>query len=183
VNLLGVYESQFNVSAQLNSDSTSAIYFPPDWQYHYHINCMALCDALPGPWHIMSSQGFAQHLDVIQDSIASADNTAYSFWTLDWDTRRHTGDAQPSTFIASNPLEPPTDNDNQAYQKASGQSSNAVCLCELRQRPRVEYTQCVGGLENVLDCVEEKTQQGWYPLDLIPFGSNSMLQTMWRWED
>lgn len=188
--LLNSFGQAFQVQITLNSDSTSAIYFPPSgstlaFLYTWHTNCVALCDSLPGPWRIMSSMGFAQHLSVIQDSIDIGGSS--TFWTLDLDSRiadfTENSVQLPMTRIYSNSSEGAYDSANRAFPETTSYGVISACLCELRQRPRVEYTQCVGGLENVLDCVEEKTQQGWYPLDLIPFGSNSVLQTMWRWED
>ena len=59
------------------------------------------------------------------------------------------------------------------------------CYCASRQLPRVEYTFCRGPWENTLECAEEKTSAGWYPLGGI--SAEEILghvgQAFWRWAE
>ena len=59
------------------------------------------------------------------------------------------------------------------------------CYCTAKQLPRVEYTFCNGPWENTLECAEEKTSAGWYPLGGI--SAEEILghvgQAFWRWAE
>ena len=181
--LLSTFGLAFQVQVALNSDSTSAVFFPPGWNTSMsYYDCHSRCDSLPGPWHMISPEGIATHLGVIRDSVSTITSYNMDFWQNGWGllTREYPGNDLPIALVTSNEY---ASQGEPSYPTNSSQTQSRRCLCELRQRPRVEYSQCQGDPQSVLDCVEEKTQQGWYPLDLIPFGSNSMLQTMWRWED
>ena len=179
VNLLGYYETQFNVSAQLNSDSTSAIFFPVDWSStKARTKCEAICASLPGPWHIMSSSGFAEHFNVIADSIGVVGERL--FWQLDYGALREFDDLEmyPANKFIVNSV-----GNESGYGENVNRMSSCRCLCELRQRPRVEYDFCEGDMGSISTCAAEKVSQGWYPLELTSAGGAVFVQTFWRWED
>lgn len=186
VMLLGYYETQFNVSAQLSSDSTSAIYFPSDWWSSNELGrtqCASVCDALPGPWHIMSESGFSAHLETIRSAIAAAGGN-YDWWHFHQLDRGSLPDAglpahrvEYSYSYSTSSFGPSA---NQAYPSSA---SIGLCLCELRQRPRVEYDFCEGSMSNIQPCAAQKVSQGWYPLELTSAGGSVFVQTFWRWED
>lgn len=183
VNLLGYYETQFNVSAQLNSDSTSAIHIPSGWWFSMgRTQCASLCDALPGPWHIMSESGFATHLETIRSAIAAyvSGTSSYQFEFFQLDH----GALAYGTELPGQRLEYDANGIN--YQNESYPLTSldlGHCLCELRQRPRVEYDFCEGSMANIQPCAAEKVSQGWYPLELTSAGGAVFVQTFWRWED
>jgi len=180
VNLLGYYETQFNVSAQLNSDSTSAIFFPADWfSNKKRTNCEAICASLPGPWHIVSSRGFVEHHQVILDSMETS--SYRSFWQLDFGAMQvFAGSSSrklPAHFFEK------TTSSSFVFPDVNEYYDSANCLCELRQRPRVEYDFCSGDMGSISTCAAEKVSQGWYPLELTSAGGAVFVQTFWRWED
>ena len=73
---------------------------------------------------------------------------------------------------------------NGAYETTTNNNKQATrCLCELRQRPRVEYDFCSGDMGSISTCAAEKVSQGWYPLELTSAGGAVFVQTFWRWED
>ena len=192
--LLGYYESQFDIEAQLSPDSTSAIYIPEDWLSMSigFTNCASRCDSLPGPWHIMSHAGFASHFGTIRQLVTnslSINGGQRNFWQLDW------GPARPSTTqeiqypihrvrIGSPTYYDYADPVNASFtDEGNGDDPFIRCLCELRQRPRVEYDFCEGSMANIQPCAAEKVSQGWYPLELTSAGGAVFVQTFWRWED
>lgn len=197
--LLSTFGSAFTVQVQLNSDSTSAIHIPEDWlQEMTSTQCASRCDSLPGPWHIMTYQGFIEHFSLLRETIATGANSAGSapssfFWQLN---PGETGDHRYSTHGVSYRISATScygtyfpNDDCSFYNWASesfgqnpGSENLLQCLCELRQRPRVEYDFCEGIMADVQACSAEKFNQGWYPLELVSSG-NSFVQTMWRWED
>jgi hypothetical protein len=180
VNLLGFYESQFSVSAQLNSDSTSAVYFPTGWNTELgYYDCLSRCDSLPGPWHLISHEGVTTHLGVIMDSVSTISN-GLIFWQKGWgDLAHHSSGFMPTAFVYSTEYHL---DGYESYPRSSYNSGGLHCLCELRQRPRVEYDFCEGNMTQVQSCAADKVSEGWYPLEFTSAGS-SFVQTFWRWED
>ena len=188
--LLSTFGSAFQVQVTLNLDSTSAVYFPPNWitEYLSHAQCATRCDSLPGPWQIMSYQGFVTHAAAIRATFTGA----RSFWQGTYETRYHdSGYKHPVHQIKNNPDAPYAESsyyNNQYYNYswvASEQTleSFAQCLCELRQRPRVEYDFCEGSMTAIQSCVAGKVSSGWYPLELTSNVAGGFVQTFWRWED
>lgn len=173
---LQYYSSQFQIAAQLNADSTSAIHFPPGWLTSIgYYDCLSRCDSLPGPWQVMSPQGVATHLSVIRDSVISNGWTQYWHWQKGW------GDLTQDN--GANELPRAVVNTSYSYPRETSAANVLGCLCELRQRPRVEYDFCEGSMENIQPCAAEKVSQGWYPLELTSAGGAVFVQTFWRWED
>jgi hypothetical protein len=183
VNLLGVYESQFSVSAQLNSDSTSAVYFPTGWSTTTlgYYDCLSRCDSLPGPWHLISHEGVTTHLGVIMDSISTTTDNVMNFFQKGW------GDLSQYSTNGLLPMARVWNTEYaldgyESYLAASG-SYDHICLCELRQRPRVEYDFCEGSMSAIQSCAAGKVSSGWYPLELTSSITGGFVQTFWRWED
>lgn len=178
---LQYYDSQFQIAAQLNADSTSAIHFPPGWTTPMrYYDCLSRCDSLPGPWQVMSPQGFATHLSVIQDSLITNGDNAEDFWQKGW------GDLTQDNEVNQLPFARINQSFAYSYPMSTGGAGLTYtkwCLCELRQRPRVEYDFCEGSMANIQPCAAEKVSQGWYPLELTSAGGAVFVQTFWRWED
>jgi len=194
--LLSTFGEAFQVQVTLNADSTSAIYIPDDWtQIMTSTQCASRCDSLPGPWHIMTYQGFIEHFSLLRETLQSTSNSqGYAsgrFWQLNPAAKVNNRYSTHTIITRS------TDNCygsyfpdgscthyNGAYENNSlvGEDPNQ-CLCELRQRPRVEYDFCEGSMTAVQSCAAGKVNSGWYPLELTSAGSNTFVQTFWRWED
>jgi hypothetical protein len=189
--LLSTFGEAFQVQVTLNLDSTSAVYFPPNWATEYlsHAQCATRCDSLPGPWQIMSYQGFVTHAAAIRETYTG---TRF-FWQGTFETNSYSSGSykHPVHHIKNNPGDPYAESSSYNYQYynyswVGVRNTNeefAHCLCELRQRPRVEYDFCEGSMTAVQSCAAGKVSSGWYPLELTSAGSNTFVQTFWRWED
>jgi len=201
--LLNTFGQEFQVQVSLNTDSTSAIFFMHPDKVMSRYACRMSCDSLPGPWTILTEEGFFQHASSIRNSILSMGetfkrmpviaeqprvrsfNSTNEVVRLDYDLLYYI-DADDEKWSYSSEvydLVGHSTGDGGNWVRNDNLAGSDLCVCEIRQRRKVEYTQCEGNPQSVLECVQNKTEVGWYPLNLIPFGDNSMIQTLWRWKD
>ena len=156
----------------------------------------------------MTYNGFGKHLKSIRDSLEVKRNALgatylySSFWQFDFEFESKmpviVDDDYPihrvyvhassypygQTVNAANGLFSDDGVGNGASESTENRWFQSVrCLCELRQRPRVEYDFCEGSMANIQPCATEKVSQGWYPLELTSAGGGVFVQTFWRWED
>ena len=193
--LLNTFGQEFQVQVTINSDSTSAIVHLHPAKLLSRDACRMSCDSLPGPWTILTEEGFYQHAKSIKDSLAANNLNTANIHVITDNQRivpfTPVAGGGAATYLTKEARwwAPDWDWSQEEIHQLThdvlidGDYTLAQCFCEVRQRPRIEYTQCEGNPQSVLECVQNKTEVGWYPLDLIPFGDNSMIQTLWRWKD
>lgn len=175
LSLLSIYGSEFSEEGlYVNEDSTAAIVHVGSLEYP---KCAYHCKSLPGNWRIAT----LEDLGMIWDELTPLCCSGYSFWLGERTTglslpnvnSQNYGTYNSNTGGSGNPL---------AF---SGLDSPMDCYCSTVERPKVEYSYCIGaGGENIQPCFDEKSSNGWYPhgsLEFRPDGSPA--QGFWRWAE
>ena len=181
--LLTVFGDEFSSDELIvSTDSSSLIVYVGDVTA---IGCLSFCANLEGNWRVITPVDIVQHLG--QLALSPVDGCPESWEGHMWVNKGFvTDDWKQNGYRLSTQYRHPVNGKPPFVDCENGSADleqELECWCATQERPRVEYTQCIGDGEYILNCVQEKTQQGWYPLDLIPFGSNNMIQTLWRWAE
>ena len=166
--LLANYGNEF-ASAVVSEDGESAIVYIGDIGYY---ECKHSCNQLPGFWSLPSGEDL---VPVFSDL-----NTNYTFtWLSMTDFREDIPYNRVPHYVGATSIS------NRSIGGELHVGSNYRCYCAAKQLPRVEYTFCNGPWENTLECAEEKTSAGWYPLGGI--SAEEILghvgQAFWRWAE
>lgn len=175
--LLANYGNEF-ASAVISEDGESAIVAMGQMQYPV---CAFSCKSLPGFWEIPTLEQFG----MIWDEVGTETNTNNN-----------------STQYYVRPSNPDGNSSNydvkvfNRYQYSygvsgfsfSGDNIEKQCYCAAKQLPRVEYTHCNSDLAGFNECCQQRTAEGWYPLNQGPkFQSSSTTnvysQAFWRWAE
>jgi hypothetical protein len=171
--LLNLYGSEFSEEGlYLNEDSTAAIVHVGSLAYP---KCAHQCRSLSGNWRIAT----LEDLGMIWEIVAPP-SSEYSMWLGD----RLAG-SMPQRLFSHPSLSGPTIIPQSNQVISGGVGDLAQCYCSTIERPRVEYSYCIGaGGENIQPCFDEKKNNGWYPhgsLEFRPDGSPA--QGFWRWAE
>ena len=163
--LLTVYGQDFE-NAIVAEDGESAIMYMGDMGL---LQCDHACENLPGFWNMPNPPDLAPVLADVQ--------TAWI--AIDWSQEALRQAA------ATNVYEFPFFDNGKIRSTQFIDSENVSCYCTAKQLPRVEYTHCSSDSPyDFINCVDERTSEGWYPLDVRPFnfggGYESFSQAFWR---
>ena len=163
--LLTVYGQEFE-NAIVAEDGESAIIYMGDMGL---LQCDHACENLPGFWNMPNPPDLAPVLADVQ--------TAWI--AIDWSQEALRQAA------ATNVYEFPFFDNGKIRSTQFIDSENVSCYCTAKQLPRVEYTHCSSGSPyDFINCVDERTSEGWYPLDVRPLniggGYESFSQAFWR---
>ena len=178
LDLLSLFGNEFSEEGTyLSADSTTALYYAGNFDYAM---CLHQCSNLSGEWHIPSRKKFCQ---VIHPSESLVTGEA---WLNQPGSARYT-----MAYGREIVLEVGYPNDSEMYDISA--EGNGQCFCFTHERPKVEYTYCVGDWESgIQECVDEKVQDGWYPMGGISghsglSGTNLnwqfIQQAFWRWAE
>ena len=172
--LLSLYGSEFSEEGlYLSTDSTDALYHIGEM---YYSQCFKSCNDLPGNWHIPSRDEMYKH------DLASLASSSLCFIQSDVNGYNSIAANDYRTMYVG------YTGGNQHYNGGMTTDSfqtQRQCYCAAHERPNVEYAFCNGAWELMLECAEEKTELGWYPLGHIsPEGTpGHFAQAFWRWAE
>jgi hypothetical protein len=180
--LLSLYGSEFSEEGlYLDEDSTHAIISMGNMNYP---SCMLQCRSLLGNWRIANQEDLLLHYD----DLAPSGNGQVKIWLFidlkennaNYAPRLHLMGPNWSTYNGIN-----IDYDSGNSTTSGRLANSSLCYCATHERPNVEYTFCNGAWELMLECAEEKTELGWYPLGHIsPEGTTGhFAQAFWRWAE
>ena len=166
--LLGEFDSVFSEEAlYLSEDELSAMYDAGSMNY---VQCQIACKNLPGNWKMprlseVTVSGEEMWLETPESGYYFSSNT----WKVNY-----------------------LNADGAIKIETSGYD-NFSCFCATKERPKVEYTYCIGDWENgIQECAGQKVEDGWYPLGGISghsgIGSDDsdhqfIQQAFWRWAE
>ena len=139
--------------------------------------CMTACHNLPGNWTIPTSKFLMLHMNLVnevldRDSDATSDSNF--FWVenngyTDYRTSNDdqvlvhgisTLDAANLDYVVSGPY-----TGTEISLSSFSDFVDELCLCAIQEKPHVEYFLCsTGSADDLQNCVDEKVQDGWYPL-------------------
>ena len=168
--LLANYGNEF-AGAVVSEDGESAVVYMEQMGY---FECEYSCEQLPGFWQIAETKELAPVLDVL-----NAGSCCTTTWlSIDGINRENFGAGMWPIYEGS-----PSINQRGIVQSKPGYSRR--CYCAAKQLRKVEYTFCNGAWESMLECAEENTSEGWYPLgDISPEPtSGHFVQAFWRWAE
>jgi hypothetical protein len=180
LSLLSLYESEFSEEGLfLASDSTEALYYTGNKTYY---RCHKSCSDLPGDWRIPTHD---QLLDFELSQMANGN--AWIQYQIDgvagWNIQGYSN-AHSALVIE---VGRSSDNANGQWGIEGRSNSTVGCYCYTRERPRVEYVICSSSSVTdtaFVNCLSEKTQDGWWPLGSIEIApNNAAIQSFWRWKE
>lgn len=166
--LLANYGQEFS-SAVVSEDGESAIIYMGVLGY---FECKHSCNQLPGFWSLPSGEDLVP----VYSALHASGNNTYTWLNL-------------NDFIEFPYSRVPIYIGNQIAPNRQIEAelihNNHRCYCAAKQLPRVEYTFCNGPWENTLECAEENTSAGWYPLGDISAEPTPghFVQAFWRWAE
>ena len=169
LDLLTVYGQEFE-NAIVAEDGESAIMYVGDMGY---FECEYSCNQLPGHWTLPRGV----------DLVPVYSDLHVSPSTYTWIDKRYQENAW-SIFPYY------VGHSTESYREVEETNKPGIirrCYCTAKQLPRVEYGFCLAGALNTSalnafqSCVDEKLQNGWYPLDGPSKGYPSdFIQAFWR---
>ena len=132
-----------------------------------YFKCSAECASLEGSWRVATELDFGFAWDALPEN--------QYFW-LDTREYQYAGYVGTIPTIRKNPTQ------FNSYSKF--EDGDVHCLCATLERPKIEYTYCTDPAF-FDDCIQEKTELGWWPLGAPSRGSNAydMTQAFWRWAE
>ena len=166
--VLSIFGSEWNASdIYMSNDNSSMTMYVGEMNYH---NCLAACSQLGGDWRLSTFKDFAPILDTL------GLETNQKLWLNDLSAEKGGSETKRLTWIS----------DSGGYTivtTPNGFYYNYGCYCSTHERPKVEYSICVGygsgAWSDLEECGQLKVAEGWYPL-----GSNDgASQAFWRWAD
>ena len=163
--LLANYGSEFE-GAVLSENGNMAVVGVGTLNY---FDCLFTCASLPGRWTLIDEYSAALALPL----------EGYQYAWMDLRSE-HYNSAQ------GNPIAFELEGTGEAQWVAANVWDNeSQCFCAAKQLRKVEYTFCNGAWESMLECAEENTSEGWYPLgDISPEPtSGHFVQAFWRWAE
>jgi len=178
LDLLALYGLEFSEEdLYLNDDSTTAIYYAGSMMFS---DCFRNCSQLPSNWKIPSAE------QIMQFDLSMLNTSA--LW-LDGPMSYH-----PEAVSTKHYTIGTGDGGNEGRIMHEDYDLGYInCYCYTKERPKVEYTYCVGDWESeIQECVDEKVQDGWYPLGGISGHSGIssasdyhqfIQQAFWRWAE
>ena len=169
--LLTVYGQEFS-NAIVAEDGESAIMYMGDMAYPL---CELSCQELPGIWKMPS----ISELGLVWNEVFTT-STEVATWLAPskGKIQENSGYLEffispASTSVFSHTMDE-TNNPGRPYR----------CYCTAKQLPRVEYDICAyQNHSDFLPCCEQKTSEGWYPLDgrVYDYGNSyGYSQAFWR---
>lgn len=184
LSLLSLYESEFSEEGLfLASDSTEALYYTGNKTY---AQCYKSCRDLPGCWRVPA---FEQMLNFDVNTLE--EGPANAWIQLELNGRKDLDNSGNSEAYYSRSIQVGENaNGNDIYNGTLWLSSSIDllgCYCYTRERPRVEYAICSSSSVTdaaFVNCLSEKTQDGWWPLGSIEIApNNAAIQSFWRWKE
>ena len=182
--LLAVY-GQTLENLTVSNDSAQAVVFVGDLSSPH---CMKACSDLPGNWRVMTL--FDAGL-IWTDLVTEAMSSAYYSFNV-WIGSEDEPDNLRSVLTRQdNSYETGIVIGTSASATGAGFSPARTndCYCATREFPKVEYFTCTAscndGIEALDNCVNSKTQEGWYPMNQSQTQIYNICywQPMWRWAE
>ena len=174
--LLGLFGAEFSEEDLYVNDNENAAVFHVVGNWTYGM-CSAKCSDLPsGKWRVIDLQTWSHfHNEVEQMAISG---TEY-LWLRDGElgTHKNTIDG---------------DYGNKGRIVLHNTSDQITCVCEIHERPKVEYSYCRTHYDPSVftECCNEKVADGWYPLSATTGVSGNTSsngdafgQAFWRWAE
>ena len=171
LDLLALYGLEFSEEdLYLNNDSTTAIYYAGNMPY---FPCLENCSTLPGKWKLPNIFEIGR----VWSGVASTSWLESPLEALTYSG--YTGGFHPYYIETDGDI-----NDSQASEQRG-------CYCYTHERPKVEYSYCIGPIgSGISDCASEKVETGWYPFGGLSsstastnYPSGVVSQAFWRWAE
>jgi hypothetical protein len=176
--LLSLYGSEFSEEdLYLNDDSTTAIYYAGSMMFS---DCFRNCSQLPSNWKIPSAE------QIMQFDLSMLNTSA--LW-IDGPMNYHPEAVSTKHYVIGT-----GDGGNEGRIMHEEYDLGYInCYCYTKERPKLEYTYCVGDWESgIQECVDEKVQDGWYPMggisghsgiSAVDLNFQFIQQAFWRWAE
>ena len=189
--LLANYGQEFDLVV-VSSDSSAALMPIGSKESHW---CFNGCAQLLGNWEVATTADYLKHLvgleehygkPIIQPYASRTDRDAV--WLGNGNTGLSVKSLQGFYDESGTEVSLPPLSDNIYVNGNYIYSDDAPklkhdCWCASTSKPKVEYSIC-SSQSDFVECVEQKTQSGWYPLGGVQSGgSNDYTQAFWRWAE
>ena len=173
--LLSNYGSEF--SSAVTSDGVALIRLEDEGR----IECSTNCEDLPGPWSSIDLETAEKHFDLLQQLVAASAQYNPGPQNYFWSDGA-TSQSAAKYF---------TGDEEQARWSIISYYDKAACICFIKERPKIEWSFCehsgitsADGLpSNIQDCVNQKLEDGWYPLGGPATNTSNISQSFWRWAE
>ena len=191
--LLAYYGSEF-LGVLVSEDTSSALIHVGEKESHW---CYYECAQLSGEWRVAKKDDFLTHLSSLEDfygkpiiqpfesrlirDIVWWSGGAYDLNAASLQGYRTEGGGEISLGVLNANIWL----DGSYYTLTQAEMLPLDCWCASSSRPKVNYSICSSYVSGGFDaCVNEKTENGWYPLGGVELQPPSdYTQAFWRWAE